>query len=519
MLSLSQFQETVGLRLSHDLELFKTYGIVVVAISLILRLIYQKVPYDGLPSIGGRGHFSAYTTMIRSFKHGGEMLQEGYSRYKPMPFVIPDLNRWHVVLTNEKMIDELRKAPDDVLSFNEAAKDIIAGDYTLGPNVQANPYHISIVRSQLTRNLGTLYPALKEEIVLAVEDLIPLTDESVLDWTGIKAFDTMMNVVCRASNRAFVGVPKCRDPEFIDLNLRFTIDAVIAGKIINLFPDFLKPLAGRLFTNVPRAIDTGLKHLGPMIEERQRNIDEYGFDYPDKPNDMLSWLMDEARGEERSTRNIMRRIITLNFASIQTSSMAFTQALFDLACRPQYIPEIRDEVEAVVNKEGWSKVAIGKMYKLDSFFRESARVHSGGAVSILRKAMKDFTFSDGTYIPKGATVSALSSARQQDEEVYPNAAIFDPFRFCGLQSNESDSLTSSGVNFMTSTDLNYLPFGHGRHACPGRFFVSIEMKTILAHILMTYDILLEGGQPKNIWYGLSCVPDKNVEVLFRKRRN
>ena len=38
-------------------------------------------------------------------------------------------------------------------------------------------------------------------------------------------------------------------------------------------------------------------------------------------NDMLMWLMEEAQGDERSTRNLALRILTVNFAAIHTSSM------------------------------------------------------------------------------------------------------------------------------------------------------------------------------------------------------
>jgi hypothetical protein len=38
-------------------------------------------------------------------------------------------------------------------------------------------------------------------------------------------------------------------------------------------------------------------------------------------NDMLSWLMDAARGDEKSMQNITRRILVLNLAAIFTTTM------------------------------------------------------------------------------------------------------------------------------------------------------------------------------------------------------
>lgn len=40
---------------------------------------------------------------------------------------------------------------------------------------------------------------------------------------------------------------------------------------------------------------------------------------------------------------------------------------------------------------------------------------------------------------------------------------------------------------MTTSDEHFA-FGHGRHACPGRFFVACELKLIMAHLLRNYDM-------------------------------
>ena len=56
---------------------------------------------------------------------------------------------------------------------------------------------------------------------------------------------------------------------------------------------------------------------------------------------------------------------------------AFTHALYNLATYTQYIAPLREEIESVVSREGWSKASIGKMRKLDSFFKESMRLADG----------------------------------------------------------------------------------------------------------------------------------------------
>jgi len=45
-------------------------------------------------------------------------------QYKSAPFKVADRYRWIVVLGGRQHIDELRKAPDNELSFMDAASDV-----------------------------------------------------------------------------------------------------------------------------------------------------------------------------------------------------------------------------------------------------------------------------------------------------------------------------------------------------------------------------------------------------------
>jgi hypothetical protein len=54
---------------------------------------------------------------------------------------------------------------------------------------------------------------------------------------------------------------------------------------------------------------------------------------------------------------------------------------------------------------------------------------------------------------------------------------------------------------------------------PGRFFAAVEMKMILAYILLTYDVKLDNanGRPLNYWLGVHVFPNPSILVSFRKR--
>ncbi|KAF8905861.1 hypothetical protein CPB84DRAFT_569930 [Gymnopilus junonius] len=156
------------------------------------------------------------------------MIQEGYSKYYGSAFKVSTLSKWLVIVSGHEMVEDIRRA-------NES--QTLQADYTLGKQVQQDIYHISTIRTTLTRNLEVRFPDVKDEIIASFKDVIPVKDE----WITVPAFNTIMKIVCRTTNRVFVGLPLCRDPDFQELNEQFTIDVFIGAQIINLFPEFLKP--------------------------------------------------------------------------------------------------------------------------------------------------------------------------------------------------------------------------------------------------------------------------------------
>ncbi len=68
-------------------------------------------------------------------------------------------------------------------------------------------------------------------------------------------------------------------------------------------------------THVKNSQRKAAQYLVPIIEER------YQLPSEERPNDLLSWLMEDAIGEERDPFNLTVRILAVNFAAIHTTSM------------------------------------------------------------------------------------------------------------------------------------------------------------------------------------------------------
>jgi cytochrome P450 len=79
-----------------------------------------------------------------------------------------------------------------------------------------------------------------------------------------------------------------------------------------------------------------------------------------------------------------------------------------------------------------------------------------------------------------------------------------------------------------TTSLDSLNFGHGNHACPGRFFASNEIKVVLIELLRNWEIRLKGDverkggedkRPKSHIQEFSVVPNMFAEIDFKRRKD
>ena len=66
--------------------------------------------------------------------------------------------------------------------------------------------------------------------------------------------------------------------------------------------------------------------------------------------------------------------------------------------------------------------------------------------------------------------------------------------------------------------LRYVCQSLGRHACPGRFFATSELKLILAYMILNYDIEPLDKRPEDIFAGPSKLPPLASTIKVRRRQ-
>ena len=131
-----------------------------------------------------------------------------------------------------------------------------------------------------------------------------------------------------------------------------------------------------------------------------------------------------------------------------------------------------------------------------------------------RYVEEELELSDGTILPKGSRI--LVASKFMDPQTYPEPGKFDAARFLKKRQEPGQE---NNFQFV-STSPEHILFGHGMHACPGRFFAANEIKIALCQLLLKYDWAFPAGvtKPKYRLFEtvLSATPDSEVQLRRRK---
>jgi len=79
-----------------------------------------------------------------------------------------------------------------------------------------------------------------------------------------------------------------------------------------------------------------------------------------------------------------------------------------------------------------------------------------------------------------------------DEKHYENPLQFDGLRYYKMRQRPGEE----NKHLYYSVGKNDLSFGYGRHACPGRYLGHLNIKLVLAELLVNYDLKLVPGQSR-----------------------
>lgn len=166
------------------------------------------------------------------------------------------------------MIKELGNADEAVLSMQAAANQRNSIDYTLSSNIHRNPYHVELILKNLTKRLGRVLPEVVDEVCLTFRSASTIGKE----WARMDE-DLLSRCISATTNRVLVGLPLCRDPEYLDCLVDLSKAVSRAGLIIDLVPRVFKSIIAYFLVQRSSALKTFLSKLGPVFEERRKMLE------------------------------------------------------------------------------------------------------------------------------------------------------------------------------------------------------------------------------------------------------
>lgn len=137
----------------------------------------------------------------------------------------------------------------------------------------------------------------------------------------------------------------------------------------------LKLFPTLLLTKTPEQHYTDAKQIINTEVERRKiraQITLASGGKPAKVSDAIGWMVEMAGGKEV---DYVAAQLSLTVAAIHATTEAVTIALLNLVTYPEIITPLRQEIIEALSKGGWSKQALFKMKLMDSFLKESQRLH------------------------------------------------------------------------------------------------------------------------------------------------
>lgn len=234
--------------------------------------------------------------------------------------------------------------------------------------------------------------------------------------------------------------------------------------------------------------------LETEIKERRQQNDS-------SRSDLLTLLV-QARDEANQLipdEDLRDDMLTLLAAGQESTASAMSIALYWIHRIPEVREKLLKELELFNNSE--NTTSISRLPYLNAVCQETLRMYPVAAWAFPRVIKKPINLQ-GYELEPGVEVLPIIYLTHRREDLYPEPEQFRPERFLKSQFSPYE----------------YLPFGGGTHICIGGALAMLEMKVVLATIMLRYQYQLElmSNQPLQVHVRrITLDPDGGVEMVAR----
>ena len=440
------------------------------------------------------------------------ILDEARKRFPNQPFTFLSPSGRVTLMPPDRALD-IKNTP--ALNFRKVFSEHAAfGVAELAPFIFLDhPDEIlqNVIKKHLTKRLNTVTEPLARETTFAVDKILG----SPNDWAEMNLQDSILALVARLSSRVFLGPDVARDDLWLDITSNYAVNMMRPYIFLGFFPRVLQPLVALFDPNcraLRRERARAIKIVGAEVSRRRKEREECVAKgvAPPTYNDAIAWGEMEAGGTPYDPADLQ---LTLSFAAIHTTTDLLTSTLLRLAANPKFIQPLRQEILEVLPSGGWTKNSLYHLKLMDSALKEAQRMKPPSIEGLQRRAVTDVELPGGVKIRKGEFVS-VDTSRLRSPDYYENPDEYDIFRFRNMREREGGEHKGQ----LVSVNPDFIAFGLGKYACPGRFFAANEVKIALCHLLLKYDWeLAPGATLEPVFFGNSPANDPANKMRYRRR--
>ena len=211
--------------------------------------------------------------------------------------------------------------------------------------------------------------------------------------------------------------------------------------------------------------------LQEEIEERRDRESSMG-------NDVLSLMLGvrDEDGQPMSDLELKDELITMLVAGHETTASVLSWALYWIHKTPGVKAKLLQELNDLGDNA--DPTAIASLPYLTAVANESLRIYPIVPITFPRIAKQQVTINGRTYPPQTTLVPCIYSLHHR-EDLYPESKQFKPERFLERQF----------------AAWEFIPFGGGNRRCLGYALAMLEIKLVLATILMNFSLQLADERP------------------------
>lgn len=324
--------------------------------------------------------------------------------------------------------------------------------------------------------------------------MVKYTKRTIQKWNrelSFEALPEMNNLTLAAIGEAVFNKDLTGESGSIGSNLAFMIEETNTRmwNIVN-WPIWFPTKNNNKFN---KGIETIDKVVFDLIQERREG--------GERQSDFTQMLMDAEdadTGERMNNQEVRDELMTIFVAGHETTALALSWSLYQIAKHPEVEAKIKDELEAVLGNE---ELSVGNVWKLPyvrAVLDEVMRMYPPAWV-IGRVAKEDVNLGDAV-LKKGQDILISPYAVHHSERIWEDPQKFNPDRFLGDQKKEMHKYA-------------YFPFGGGPRICIGEQFAMMEMIIAIA-------LIYKNGSPKLVDKEVKKVPlvtlrpDRNIQFKW-----